>query len=129
MWAAKAGVLRSSHFSSKSTLDPSDSNFASPSPSVMTGGFSSAPESSASNFSSSAYATPAVARTADRMVTITTDLFILPLLLADLPTSWSGRDGSPTAWRFRQRDGYCGLHVHRRLLNPDPPTSRKIDPV
>src|SRR5215211_7079243 len=62
MWAAKAGVDKSSHLSSKATLVPSVSNFASPTPSVTTGvGLSAAPERSASNFSSWADAAPAMA--------------------------------------------------------------------
>jgi hypothetical protein len=49
MCAANAGVVRSSHLISNATLAPSDSNFASPTPSVTTGvGRSAAPERSAS---------------------------------------------------------------------------------
>jgi hypothetical protein len=60
MWAANAGLLKFFHFSSKATLVPSDSNLASPSPSVWTGvGRSWAPVSSAVNFRSLAYAVPA----------------------------------------------------------------------
>jgi hypothetical protein len=92
MWAANAGVVRSSHLSSNATLAPSDSNSASPTPSVTTGvGLSAAPESSASNFCSWAYAALAMANAATSTTRIVVGFIIrsslrqLMLLVTPVP--------------------------------------------